>query len=61
LGIDRLLFQSPPDLSEQAMLYAFRTWDVTADGSRFLIPVPVAESSSAPFTVIINWPALLKR
>ena len=60
-GEPKLLFQAPPDLSEQATLYAFPTWDVTADGSRFLIPVPVAESSPSPFNVILNWPALLKK
>jgi hypothetical protein len=60
-GTPKPLFQAPPDLSEQAILYAFPTWDVTADGNKFLIPAPVADSSPAPFTVILNWPALLKK
>jgi hypothetical protein len=60
-GMPKPLFQAPPDLSEQAILYAFPTWDVTADGNRFLLPAPVAESSPSPFTVILNWPSLLKK
>jgi len=35
--------------------------DVTADGSRFLIGVPVAQSASVPFTVVLNWQATLKK
>jgi hypothetical protein len=35
------------------------TWDVTKDG-RFLIPV-VAGTSGVPITVVVNWPALLKK
>jgi hypothetical protein len=35
--------------------------DVTADGSRFLIGVPVAQSASVPFTVVLNWQVTLKK
>jgi Tol biopolymer transport system component/predicted Ser/Thr protein kinase len=35
--------------------------DVTADGKRFLIAMPVAESAPEQFTVLLNWPASLKR
>jgi Tol biopolymer transport system component len=35
--------------------------DVTADGRRFLIGVPVAQSASVPFTVVLNWQTTLKK
>jgi serine/threonine protein kinase/Tol biopolymer transport system component len=37
-------------------------WDVTADGKRFLITVPqVQRAAPASISVILNWPALLKK
>jgi Tol biopolymer transport system component len=38
-----------------------QTWDVTADGKRFLFPIPSGDTAQNPFTVILNWPSLLKR
>ena len=35
--------------------------DVTADGKRFLIAMPVVDSAPEQFTVVLNWPAWLKR
>ena len=35
--------------------------DVTADGKRFLLVTPVGPSASAPFTVVLNWTAGLKK
>jgi hypothetical protein len=35
--------------------------DVTADGKRFLLLTPVGASPSAPFTVVLNWTAGLKK
>ena len=35
--------------------------DVTADGKRFLLATPVGPSASAPFTVVVNWTAALKK
>jgi hypothetical protein len=35
--------------------------DVTADGRRFLIGVPVTQSASVPFTVVLNWRTILKK
>ena len=43
----------PPDSTRQS-------YSVSADGQRFLLPVPV-ETNSSPFTIILNWTALLKR
>src|SRR5579864_3837110 len=51
-GAPRPLFQLPP---------GFIGGDVTADGSRFLIGVPVAQSASVPFTVVLNWRTSLKK
>jgi Tol biopolymer transport system component len=37
------------------------TWDVTADGERFLVNVPVIQSSSVPLSVVVNWAAGLRK
>jgi len=52
-GVPKLLFEK-----ESAGRFGF---DVSGDGQRFLITVPVEESSSAPITVVMNWTADLKR
>jgi hypothetical protein len=51
-GTPRPLFQLPP---------GFIGGDVTPDGRRFLIGVPVAQSASVPFTVVLNWQTTLKK
>jgi len=51
-GASRPLFQLPPGVSGV---------DVTGDGSRFLIGVPVGQSASVPFTVVLNWQTALKK
>jgi Tol biopolymer transport system component len=51
-GIPKPLFKVTPGL-----LY----WDVTSDGKRFLMPAPLASNTSAPFTVVLNWQAALKK
>jgi eukaryotic-like serine/threonine-protein kinase len=33
----------------------------TADGKRFLFPVPVVQSAQTPFSVVLNWQAALKK
>jgi Tol biopolymer transport system component len=58
-GTPKALFQAPPNPSQLAV--NMPAWDVTADGSRFLIPAPIAESASSPFEVILNWTDLLKK
>ena len=37
------------------------SFDVTADGQRFLVNQSVSDSSDTPVTVILNWPQLLKK
>jgi eukaryotic-like serine/threonine-protein kinase len=51
-GAPRPLFQLPPGSIGS---------DVTADGRRFLVGVPVAQSASVPFTVVLNWQTTLKK
>ena len=51
-GAPKPMFQLPP---------GFNGGEVTADGRRFLIGVPVAQSSSVPFTVVLNWQTTLKK
>jgi Tol biopolymer transport system component len=50
-GTPRELFQSREASS----------FDVTADGQRFLVNQRVSDSSDTPVTVILNWPQLLKK
>ncbi len=52
-GVPRALFQ--------ARAAGLRSYDVASDGQRFLINTPLEESAAAPLTVVINWPAGLKR
>lgn len=51
-GAPKPLFQLPPGSIGG---------DVTADGRRFLIGVPVAQSVSVPFTVVVNWQTTLRK
>jgi eukaryotic-like serine/threonine-protein kinase len=50
-GVPKLLFEKS----------GIRNYEVTRDGQRFLIGVPVEESSPEPITVVLNWTADLKR
>jgi hypothetical protein len=51
-GTPAALFKGPPNADG---------WDVSADGKRFLFPVPAGESAQAPFTIVQNWISLLKK
>ena len=54
-GIAKALFQMPPEGGPSSG----SMWDVTSDGKRFLIPMP--QSTTTPFTVVLNWQAGLKK
>jgi hypothetical protein len=56
-GVPKALFRAPPLLSTSIS----SAWDVTADGKRFLFPALAAQSAQAPFTVVLNWQAGLKK
>jgi hypothetical protein len=36
-------------------------YDVSPDGQRFLVNTLAEEAASAPITLVVNWPALLKK
>jgi hypothetical protein len=36
-------------------------YDVSPDGRRFLVNTLVEEAAPAPITLVVNWPALLKK
>ncbi len=40
---------------------AFRTYDVTADGKQFVVITQPTQSSAEPLTLVVNWPALMKK
>jgi len=54
-GVPRSLFQGPSSVS------SVDQWDVTADGKRFLFVAPATQVAQTPFTVVLNWPSLLKK
>jgi len=37
------------------------SFDVTGDGKRFLVGVPVEQDAQTPFTVAVNWETGLKK
>lgn len=51
MGVPRELFRIPGSHGD---------WDVTSDGSRFLIAIPTGADSSSPFTVLLNHLARLR-
>ena len=55
-GVPEPLFETRVDSITGAPLY-----DVSADGRRFLVNVPVEENAPAPVTVVLDWTADLKR
>jgi Tol biopolymer transport system component len=55
-GVPKVFFQT---LLTSNTFY-FR-WDATADAKRFLLETPSAQSAQAPFTVVLNWQAALKK
>ena len=61
VGIPQILFKGYPDISTLSTIAPSPAWDVSPDGSRFLILTPSLESSTSPFTVILNWTKLLDK
>jgi hypothetical protein len=61
LGSDSVEPSAPRELFQLPSVdyYADRPYEVTADGRRFLVVAPL--HSLQPLTVIVNWPALLKK
>jgi Tol biopolymer transport system component len=53
-GAPKLLFQAPVQAGRAL-------GDYTVDGKRFLFPAPVEQTAQAPFTVVLNWQAGLRK
>ncbi len=53
-GTPKRLFEAPQQPGEGA-------GDYTVDGKRFLFLAPAGKAAQAPFTVVLNWQAALKR
>ena len=51
------LFQLPPGVG----VGQGGTGPLSTDGDRFLIGVPTRRSTQVPFTVVLNWPALMRK
>jgi hypothetical protein len=55
VGNPKTLFQT------NSVLSAFRTYDVTADGKKFVVITPAVQPSAEAITLVVNWPALLEK
>ena len=55
-GPPKTLFSTP-----LATDWLFTSYSVTADGERFLMLKPAGEAASSTITVVLNWPATLKK
>ena len=55
-GIPKMLFDT-----RMSLPFYWTSYDVSADGRRFLIPLPLQQESSLPMTVVLNWMAGLKK
>ncbi len=55
LGVPHELFRTP--LTNAVV----SQYDVTADGQRFLIAMPLESTGDAPITVVLNWWAALEK
>jgi hypothetical protein len=56
-GVPKALFQTPPRVSGDAVV---AQWAPSPDGKRFLFLVPEGQDAP-PLTVVLNWPAGLKK
>jgi hypothetical protein len=54
----KVVFQG---LSQGSISTLYSWWDLTQDSKRFLFLAPPAQTASAPFTVVLNWQAGLKK
>jgi serine/threonine protein kinase len=62
VGADSVEPSAPRELLLQLPIWGLDTYsyDIAPDGQRFLIPGP-AQQAPEPLTLIVNWPALLKK
>jgi len=60
-GVPKALFK-PEGLAPQPAEYVY--WDASSDGKKFIFAVSPSANAAAPparFTVVLNWPSLLKK
>jgi Tol biopolymer transport system component len=55
------LFQVTSFVSSTSYTLNTGPWEVAPNGDKFIAPSPAIEGSPSPFTVILNWTALLKK
>ena len=61
-GASTLEFEAPRALFPLPILFAIPySYDVSADGQRFLALAPSTKAEGEPLTVIVNWQAGLER
>jgi hypothetical protein len=60
-GSPKVLFHATPEILTPHMTGQLCNWNVTPDGKRFLLSTPAMESTQTPFTVVLNWTALLRK
>ncbi len=60
-GAPKLLFEIRGALASLPGAGGAAAFDSTADGQRFLVALPVQETTSTPITVVLNWTADLKK
>jgi len=55
--------ESSVEVGKPQKLFAIGSaeYSVTADGSRFLVPVTVPDKEAPPITVVLNWTALVNK
>lgn len=56
-GTPKLLFKA----NVLATAVPGAAWDVSPDGKKFLLPIPVAGNANAPYTMVLNWTSLVKK
>jgi dipeptidyl aminopeptidase/acylaminoacyl peptidase len=59
VGAVRSLFDTRP--GSPAGGPSWYSYDVSPDGQRFLVNVPAESTPAAPITLVVNWPAALKK
>jgi hypothetical protein len=62
LGADSVEASAPHELFQLPVLdIGWSPYDRASNGQRFLVRATPEREASKPMTVIVNWPALLKR
>jgi hypothetical protein len=57
-GVPHVLFEVP--IYTPTIAASFHSWDVAANGERFLINVDMSANRAQPISVVLNWSAAVK-